>query len=327
MPTASLAPLRRSRIVVLPDLYVDALAFLPPWAQAGRSLDAIARRGGGNMPVRSIELKLGGNAANLAVALARLGAQVDLIAHTDPLGHHLLQRAAAGTGLRTGGVQVGARGSVTLGLECGPSNLMLSHAGPLQDFGPARLTRDDWERIDAADAVALVNWAQNRRGTAMLRRLSGHLGRRGAFLYLDTGDVRHRGPDVAALRSDRAAWRGVSAFGINRNELHAFAGGSGVAHAQDLAAELGTRIDLHTRTWAASVTGASTTRVAADRTPARRLTGAGDAWNAGNLAGYLLGLGDRARLGLAHRVATCYVTGPSGLPPTPHEVERMGGTA
>ncbi|HEX2066716.1 MAG TPA: carbohydrate kinase family protein [Candidatus Thermoplasmatota archaeon] len=320
MPAVSLDPLRRVRAVVLPDLYVDALAFLPPWAQAGRRMGAIARRGGGNLPVQSIEFKLGGNAANLAVALARLGAQVDLIAHTDEFGHRLLERAAAGTGLRTDGVRVGERGSATLGLECGPANVMLSHAGPLQDFGPERLTAQDWERIEAADAVALVNWAQNRRGTALLRRLSDRLGRKGVFLYLDTGDVRHRGADVAALRRDRAAWKGVSAFGMNQNELGAFARGSGVPDAQALAGELGTRIDLHTRAWAASVTGTSAVRVPAGKAPARRLTGAGDAWNAGNLAGYLLQAGERERLALAHRVATHYVTGPSGLPPTAKDV-------
>lgn len=322
MSSVSLAPLRRTRAVVLPDLYVDALAFLPPWAKTGRRLGAIARRGGGNLPVDAIEFKLGGNAANLAVALARLGAQVDLIAHTDELGHGLLQRAAAGTDLRTEGVRVGDKGSASLVLECGSSNVMLSHAGPVQNFGPEQLTAEDWRRIESADVVALVNWAQNSRGTALLRKLSSRLARRDTILYLDTGDVRHRGLDVPALRSDRAAWKGVSAFGMNQNELGAFTRGTSVEHAQVLADELGTRIDLHTRQWAASVTGNSAVQVAAGRSPARRLTGAGDAWNAGNLAGYLLQLGDRQRLGLAHRVATRYVTGSSGLPPTAQEVSR-----
>jgi ribokinase len=345
LPTADLAPLRAKRAVVLPDLYVDALAFLPPWAESGKRMGQIARRGGGNLPVQSIEFKLGGNAANLAVALARLGAQVDLIAHTDEFGHRLLQRAAAGTDLRTDGVRVGERGSVTLGLECGPSNVMLSHAGPLQDFGPERLTSQDWERIEAADCVALVNWAQNQRGTALLKKLASRLGPQGTFLYLDTGDVRHRMGDLAGLRKERSIWKGVGAFGMNQNELGAFTstarsvdtrdtrgtsprkgqGSSGfhlaeVPHAQELAEELGTRIDLHTREWAASVTGSTSTRVAAGKTPARRLTGAGDTWNAGNLAGYMLDLPERDRLSLAHRVATRYVTGRSGLPPTAQDV-------
>jgi ribokinase len=314
--------LRRARAVVLPDLYVDALAFLPPWPTTGKKMGAIARHGGGNLPVGPIEFKLGGNAANLAVALARLGVQVDLIARTDALGRSLLERAAAGTQLGTAGVQVGATASASLVLECGPANVMLSHAGPLSAFGPERLTAADWERIESADVVALVNWAQNKRGTALLRALSRRLGRRGVFLYLDTGDVRHRGPEVPALLRDRAAWRGVSAFGLNQNELGTFCSGTTLAHAQGLAQDLDVALDLHTRTWAASVTGDTTVRVAASRIPARRLTGAGDAWNAGNLAGYLLELNARDRLGLAHRVATRYVTGASGLPPTAAETAR-----
>jgi len=322
MSPVSLTPLRRTRAVILPDLYVDAFAFLPPWEKSGRRMSDIARRGGGNLPVKAIEFKLGGNAANLAVALARLGAHVDLIAHTDALGSRLLQQAAAGSGLGTQGVQVGARGSATLALECGSSNVMLSHAGPVEDFGPERLTAQDWRRIESADVVALVNWAQNRRGTALLRKLSSRLGRRGVFLYLDTGDVRHRGVDVPALRRDGAAWKGVSAFGMNQNELGAFTRGTSIEHAQALAEELGTRIDLHTRQWAATVTGNSAMRVAAGKRPGRRLTGAGDAWNAGNLAGYLLELGERERLGLAHRVATHYVTSPTGQSPTAAQVSR-----
>jgi len=317
---ASPSPLAGHRVVALPDLFVDTLVHLPPWSTTRAHLDALAANGGGNLPVAPSHVKLGGNAGNLAVALARLGAQVDLIAHTDEFGHRLLQRAAAGTDLRMEGVRVGERGSVTLGLECGPSNVMLSHAGPLHDFGPHRLTARDWERIESADAVALVNWAQNARGTRLLRSLATRLHRRGIPLYLDTGDVRHRAADLAALRRDRAIWRGVTAFGLNQNELAAFQGGASLEHAHGLADELGTRLDLHTRTWAATIADGRSVQVPAGRTPARRLTGAGDTWNAGNLAGYLLGLPDRQRLRLAHRVATRYVTGRSGLPPTPKDV-------
>ncbi|MES2153985.1 MAG: carbohydrate kinase family protein [bacterium] len=322
MSTPSLSPLRRKRAVILPDLYVDALAFLPPWATASRRLGAIAGRGGGNLPVPPIEFKLGGNAANLAVALAHLGAQVDLVAQTDELGNSLLQRAAAGTRLRTDGVRVGSKGSASLALEFGRSNVMLSHAGPLQEFGPGQLTKQDWQRIESADLVAVVNWAQNQRGTALLRALSARLDACGIFLYVDPGDVRHRGPDVAALRRDKSAWKGVGSMGMNDNELDAFTGGSTLQDAQGLAEELGIRIDLHNRKWAASVTGQTAVKVPAGRAPARRLTGAGDAWNAGNVAGYLLDLGDRERLALAHRVATSYVTGPAAVATTAMEVAR-----
>ncbi|MBW3582102.1 MAG: carbohydrate kinase family protein, partial [Euryarchaeota archaeon] len=293
------------------DLYLDALAFLPHWQETIGALDAIARRGGGNLPVPRIETKLGGNAANLALGLAELGVQVDLIAETDPLGHHLLSRAAEGTSLRTDRVRLGDKCSVTLGLECPDANVMLSHAGPLAAFGPERLEAEDLRRIREADAVAVVNWAQNPHGTDLLATLADAVGDE-TFLYLDTGDPRHRPDDAMRLVENEAVWDRVDAWGLNENELGAFtrdAPGDPVFLAQALARRLGTRLDLHTRGWAATVTADSIVRVDASDEPARRTTGAGDAWNAGNIAAGLLGWPDRERLAFAHRTATAHVTG------------------
>lgn len=315
------------RVVVLPDLYLDALAFLPEWQETVGALDAIARRGGGNLPVPRIETRLGGNAANLALGLARLGAQVDLIAETDPLGHHLLSHAAEGTSLRTDRVRVGGRGSVTLGLECPDANVMLSHAGPLSDFGPERLEEEDLRRIRAADAVALVNWAQNPHGTGLLATLADAVGDK-TFLYIDTGDPRHRPDDAMRLVENEAIWDRVDAWGLNENELGAFtrdAPGDPVFLAQALARRLGTRLDLHTRGWAATVTSDSIVRVDASDEPARRTTGAGDAWNAGNIAAGLLGWPDRERLAFAHRTATAHVTAATAAGPAEATVAPGGG--
>ncbi|MCA1819329.1 MAG: PfkB family carbohydrate kinase, partial [Halobacteriales archaeon] len=195
-----------------------------------------------------------------------------------------------------------------------------SHAGPLADFGPSRLTDADWQAIEAADAVAVVNWAQNRQGTRLLSTVARRLGG-DRFLYFDAGDPRHRGADAQALAKSAPWWPQVGAFGVNDNELSAFLGreiaqAEYAEAAQELAARLGTRVDFHCRKWAASATADGIVRVPALAEPGLRSTGAGDAWNAGNLAGELLGLPDRERLRLAHTVATAYVTSPDGLPPT-----------
>ncbi|MEA3190360.1 MAG: hypothetical protein QOD77_942 [Thermoplasmata archaeon] len=319
-----LSKLRRRRVVVLPDLYIDALAPLPAWGETGARLHEIAGRGGGNLPIGPVHLKLGGNAANLALALARLGAQVELIAETDALGARLLQQAAKGTKLGTSRVRTGKRSSVTLGLECADANVMLSHAGPLADFGPRRLQEEDWALMEEADAVAVVNWSQNAHGTPLLRTVADRLGRHGTFVYLDTGDPRHRAADAQQLVRPGPLWRGVGSFGMNENELAAYAGTEAgrdpMGAAAELSERLGVRLDVHTRQWAASVGPDGAVTVPASATPGRRLTGAGDAWNAGNLAGQLLAVPDRDRLRLAHRVATKYVTSASGLPPTARQV-------
>lgn len=304
--------------MVLPDVYTDILVPVPAWGQTARSLDAIAGRGGGNMPVGPIHFKLGGNAANLAHGLARLGATVDLVAHTDERGHALLQAAAKGTRLRLDRVRVTDEGSTTVAMESPDANVMLSHAGPLADFGPEALQADDWQAIEEADAVAVVNWAQNRHGTKLLAAVAKRIGS-DTFLFFDSGDPRHR-PDATVLAKPAAWWRKVGAFGVNRNELSAFVGRDLAEPdlldaARELSARLGTRIDFHCRSWAASIHGDDVTQVRALAPKGRRATGAGDAWNAGNIAGQLLDLPAKERLRLAHRVATLYVTNPDAVPP------------
>ena len=319
----SLGGLRRKRVVCLPDFFLDAVVQVPRWPKARAEMDRIAARGGGNLLVPPIEFKAGGNAANLAFALARLGAEVRLVAETDRLGRFVLEEGVRGSGLVLDHVRVGPTGPTTVALETGRSNVMLSHSGPVRDFGPERLSAKDWRVIEAADAVAVVNWAQNRRGTDLLRSLARRLSAKDTFVFVDTADPRHRGRDRDALLRERAVWRRVDAWGLNENELRAFTKDDR-SSLPNLAVALSERVDgfvdLHTRTWAVSAKGGASVHVAAARSKPRRLTGAGDAWNAGDLAGHLLGWPTRERLALAHRVATKYVTAESGLPPSAREV-------
>lgn len=344
-PPARLArpPLSGKRIVVLPDFYVDVMARLPAWNRALPAMRSIVERGGGNLPVGPIEFKVGGQAANVGVALARLGAEVELVAETDAMGRRMLEDVAGQVGLGLRHVRATATSSVTLALETARANLMLSHAGPLRTFGPARLSAAAWRSIEDADAVVVTNWSQDAKGTELLTAIARRLRRRDAFLYVDTGDLRHRSArDVRALLGASRVWQRVDAWGLNENEVRAAAGaaagrgavggksgkgaegGDVVTLAQGLAQRLGTRLDVHTRAWAASLPPDGTARrIARVTTPsgrAIRLTGAGDTWNAGNLAGHLLGLGDEPRLRLAHAVATRYVMAPSGLAPSWRDV-------
>lgn len=318
-----LSALKQKRVVVLADLFIDTLVPLPQWATSVKRLEAIAGRGGGNLPVEKIDVRLGGNAANLAVALGRLGAQVDLITETSPLGAHLLRRASRGGRVGMRGVRVADTASCTVALESPDANVMLSHAGPLADFGPDRLRWRDWRLLEKADAVALVNWAQNQQGTPLLESLVNRLGGQGKLLYLDTGDPQNRVEDAQALLENQEVWDGVDIWGMNENELAFYSGApvdEGLEAARRLSRRLDVRLDVHTRSWGAAVYGDNVVRLDAHSTPVRRLTGAGDTWNAGNLAGHLLGWSDRGRLQLAHDVADRYLASERGVPPKAHEV-------
>jgi ribokinase len=329
MPTGSLAPLRRKRIVVLPDTYIDAIVRMPAWAEARPRFESTIANGGGNIPVGPIELKLGGNGANLAVALARLGAQVDFITETDRVGMLLLEEARRFSNLNLRGVRLVPHAATTLALEFERANLMLSHAGPVASFGPGKLTKEQWALIEQADAVAIVNWAQNQKGTQLLASVAKRAKEAGAFVFVDTADPRHRAPsEIKKLLGHRSLWRSVDAWGMNENEVRAFSGdqaGPVLALAKNLSRRFSPRLDLHTRHWAASCRGGSAIRVEAHADKPRRLTGAGDAWNAGNLAGYLLDWQTAERLEFAHLVATKYVTGRDGRPPQASDFQAKSG--
>src|SRR5688572_17425101 len=117
MAKLGLRSLTKKRVVVLPDAYIDALLRLPSWTKMRPQMESVIRNGGGNIPVGPVEFKLGGNAANMAIALARLGADVDLVTKTDTLGQFFLERAAEGTSLNVEAVEVGPLASATLALE------------------------------------------------------------------------------------------------------------------------------------------------------------------------------------------------------------------
>jgi len=85
--------------------------------------------------------------------------------------------------------------------------------------------------------------------------------------------------------------------------------------ARTLARHLSARIDLHTTTFAGSFTSGEQVIVPAFRVPVLRSTGAGDAWNAGNILGGALGLVDSCRLTLANAVAAYYISSPSAEHP------------
>ena len=56
---------------------------------------------------------------------------------------------------------------------------------------------------------------------------------------------------------------------------------------------------------------------------AKRLTGAGDTWDAADIVGYLAGLHPQERLLFANCCASLYVRNPNGEPPTMNNVFEL----
>jgi sugar/nucleoside kinase (ribokinase family) len=93
--------------------------------------------------------------------------------------------------------------------------------------------------------------------------------------------------------------------------------------ARVLAKRLTARIDLHTTAFSATFTGKSEVVAPAFKIKALRATGAGDAWNAGNILGEAGGLSDECRLSLANAVSACYLSDPFGEHPNRQKLVKF----
>jgi len=86
--------------------------------------------------------------------------------------------------------------------------------------------------------------------------------------------------------------------------------------ARILAAFLHARIDLHTSAFSATLRDGKEVVVPTFNIKVLRATGAGDAWNAGNLFGDHNGLSDECRLTLANAVSANYLSSEDGIYPS-----------
>lgn len=333
-------------VCCLPDLFLDHLVPLGPAEAALDDLADVARRGGGNRHTGPQALQVGGNAANLARGLARLGVDASLVAPTDGVGASMARDELAPLGVDVGGVRDVGQAAHTAALEFGAeagaasgANVMLSDPGPLEGLGPEDLREGDRAQVREADVVAVTNWAKTRPGgTALLEEVARLADEAGADVYVDTSDPAPRPrEEVEALLASPALDGGVAAWGMNEHEARVLAGAAGaddptVEEAADVLAErTGARVDVHTAEAAWTRGGADAATAPAFDVDPRRLTGAGDAWNAGNILAGLLGLPDRDRLRVAHAVAALAIRDPEGPGPDRGAVagfleERGGGS-
>jgi sugar/nucleoside kinase (ribokinase family) len=80
---------------------------------------------------------------------------------------------------------------------------------------------------------------------------------------------------------------------------------------------------LHTTSFSATFKKRKEVTVPAFKVRALRATGAGDAWNAGNIIGDGNDFSDECRLALANAVSACYISDSEGAHPTRQRLVRF----
>lgn len=333
-------------VVVMPDFFLDRFIHLDMTLEAFTRItaDVVGRKGGSIDGIFQRDFR-GGNAVNTASALAKLGVKVTLIVCTDRLGFKLLKFHVKSPKIDLSHIKIVEKPSVTTALEFqtadGKANVMLRDVGSLADFGPQNLTDRDFTVISEADYVCVFNWAGMRNfGTDLAQTVFRHVKERGRGKnYFDPADPTPNKEKVPEL-IERVLRAGlVDVLSLNENEAVFYAAHLNseannlkgklsfeklaMESAKKLAEHLKARIDLHTTSFSATFAGKSQTIIPAFKVPVLRATGAGDAWNAGNILGDAYGLSDAARLTLANAVAAYYISDREGRHPTCKQLIRF----
>ena len=312
------------KVVAMPDFFLDyVLSFPGGFDEMTNAMKEVAERGGGNILGWKHLVGRGGNSSNVSAQLSRFGASVTPIIETDEFGKLALSQFLKGTDLS----HVSSTGllSRTLAFEAEHSgrrvNIMASDPGSLADFGPQKLSDSDKTLISEADFVCIFNWNQNLKGTELAEDVFKTVKENGkGVTFFDPGDPSSKKSELPKL-NDRVLSKGlVDILSVNENELsqlgHAVgAETSGLEgeeenplfQAGSVFSMFGNRVDLHTPEFSATFVDGQRERVLCSSASPLKVTGAGDAWNAGDIFAEAMDLSHKERLVFANATAAAYM--------------------
>ncbi|MCS7385230.1 MAG: carbohydrate kinase family protein [archaeon GB-1867-005] len=325
-------------VTAMPDFFIDHFIIFPSSIEElVMEIKEAAKRHGGNIFKGHQYLLRGGCAANFASALAKLGVKVKLIAETNIIGRHILEVFAENVDLNH--LKIGDEYSITAALEVKVHdknvNIMISYPGPASNFGPEKLNESDYETIMKSDFIAIFSWNMNKRANNLIKEVFSRAKNSGkSKTYLDLGDPTSKKDELKKLIREVLVKDLVDALSVNENELIQLASAINVNIGGDhqgrligtlkaVSMKLNLRIDLHTACFAATAYEGEIKVVPTFAVKVLRVTGAGDAWNAGNIFGWGINLTDVERLMVANAVAAYYISNEHAEHPSLSDLARF----
>ncbi|MDR0492584.1 MAG: carbohydrate kinase family protein [Nitrososphaerota archaeon] len=333
---------RDFRVVVMPDFFLDRIVDLQ-WRFSefsGSIKEIMIHKGGSIDGIIQVDQK-GGNSINTASALLSLGVSVTPIICTSKYGCELIKYHFKDTAMDLSHVKTVGKASITTALEFMERNekinVMLRDIGALADFGLRDLDEKDHALIADVDYVCLFNWAGTKNhGTALAQAVFERTKQGRGKTYYDTADPTPNATNIPGLIEKVLKSDQIDVLSLNENEAITYAcmleadfrdkrgrlsfADYAMEAARMLARCFSARIDLHTTSFSASLKGTHEVVVPTFKIEVLRATGAGDAWNAGNLLADFNGLSDGGRLMLANTVSACYLSSTDGTHPTKAKV-------
>jgi ribokinase len=297
----------------MPDYFLDRFVRIGDLNQFIRALRAKARKGGGSIRgFTQLEVR-GGNAINLACALAELHIKTTAIIVASGNEEAFLRHAIKD--LENLDVKfIRGRGGFTVALELDGGNLMVSDTGDLPSFSAEMLKTEHWDEVAKSGWVAIVNWAVlAEHGSRLTSEVFSYAKEHGVSTFIDPADISGAEKELPELLDLVFSKRLVDVFSLNELEAKILAKHLGLKGppreiVSMLADRLNCIVDLHTEKGAYSASKGDITFSPSYKVQPRYLTGAGDVWDAADIFGYILKLDPGRRLALANAAASCYLT-------------------
>jgi len=303
----------KCNVILMPHFCIDNyIKFEGDYKSFVDKIEKIVEQGGGNIIVHQ-SLHSGGKALNTASALSALGINAYLLARTDSFGYDLLKHFLCDSKVDISYMKTDGELAITSAIELTDSNIMLSYPASLSQFGPECLSDNDWKLLGEVDLVVISDFGLNNKGKELAREVFSFVKEKGkGKTFFDPGDPSPKGLEekeeikgVKNIIEDGL----IDILSVNEDEVERYGGASFLRR--------WTRVDLHTSEYAMSFyRDSQTNRMPVFDINPKILTGAGDAWSAGDIYGELVGFGDESRLFIANAVAGFYVSNQDGRHPT-----------
>jgi ribokinase len=323
-------------IVVMPDFFIDRIIRLKSIKDFLEKISEKERVGGGSIRDISIDDVKGGNAVNIAYCLANLGMNVTLFTIANRIGTVILTSAfskfdsnkvklkiAAGKHGHTAVIEF-------LSESASKVNVMLNDLGDIANFGPDRIDNvETREILQNADAVMVVNWGSNLKGTELAEyafKKSPY-----AIHMIDPADIELRKYEFKNDLNSLAD--SIHFLSINENECNSLLTSFGLDSYQlididkdnkddyqniklknavtALSNKIGVNIAVHTRIGSAWSNGIESLFVPSFRVEHKTLTGAGDSWDSAYIVGHLIGLPEEKKLMFSNAFASLHISSSS----------------
>lgn len=304
------------------DFFIDRIINLHDLNSLISEVNAKIRVGGGSIRNVAQEEVRGGNAVNVAYALAKFGAKISLITVADNLGKGILRNAFAMYKNANLLVANGRQGhTISLEVEIDhkkKANVMVSDVGDAGNFGANRLHKNELNEIHHALAVVITNWASNKKGTELAAKAFKN-SHKDALCFLDPADISTRKDEFRRCLKELSGQ--IDVLSLNENEcrltmqsLHLSPLPTNYSTidianaAKMLASKMSINVDVHTPIGSATSNGKEISFAKSLDINVTRSTGAGDIWDAADIVGYLCGIEPNERLLFANVCAGFYIS-------------------